>query len=51
MSSPDRFQTRGKMTSTIGPDDLLKVADVSRRSRAIFVGSIGNLVEWYDFYA
>src|SRR5262249_56189489 len=27
------------------------VADVSRRLRAIFVGSIGNLVEWYDFYA
>ena len=22
-----------------------------RRIRAIFVGSIGNLVEWYDFYA
>jgi MFS transporter, MHS family, alpha-ketoglutarate permease len=27
------------------------VADVGRRLRAIFVGSIGNLVEWYDFYA
>src|SRR5262249_45166355 len=27
------------------------VADVSRRLRAIFVGSIGNLVEWDDFYA
>src|SRR5215470_11083053 len=26
-------------------------ADVGRRLRAIFVGSIGNLVEWYDFYA
>jgi MHS family alpha-ketoglutarate permease-like MFS transporter len=26
-------------------------ADVSRRLKAIFVGSIGNLVEWYDFYA
>src|ERR1700729_3049831 len=22
-----------------------------RRIRAIFIGSIGNLVEWYDFYA
>jgi MFS transporter, MHS family, alpha-ketoglutarate permease len=26
-------------------------ADVGRRLRAIFVGSVGNLVEWYDFYA
>jgi MFS transporter, MHS family, alpha-ketoglutarate permease len=24
---------------------------VRRRLRAIFIGSIGNLVEWYDFYA
>ena len=31
--------------------DHLDLADVSRRLRAIFVGSIGNLVEWYDFYA
>ena len=22
-----------------------------RRLKAIFIGSIGNLVEWYDFYA
>ena len=25
--------------------------DVRRRLTAIFIGSIGNLVEWYDFYA
>lgn len=25
--------------------------DVRRRLKAIFIGSIGNLVEWYDFYA
>ena len=31
--------------------DSLRLTDVSRRLRAIFVGSIGNLVEWYDFYA
>src|SRR5438552_9554980 len=31
--------------------ERLDLADVSRRLRAIFVGSIGNLVEWYDFYA
>src|SRR6266446_4565653 len=27
------------------------LADVRRRVKAIFIGSIGNLVEWYDFYA
>jgi MHS family alpha-ketoglutarate permease-like MFS transporter len=29
----------------------IDVADVRRRIRAIFIGSVGNLVEWYDFYA
>jgi MHS family alpha-ketoglutarate permease-like MFS transporter len=29
----------------------LDIADVERRLKAIFIGSIGNLVEWYDFYA
>jgi len=32
-------------------DDALHLDDVRRRLKAIFVGSIGNLVEWYDFYA
>ena len=32
-------------------DDRLDVQDVQRRVRAIFIGSVGNLVEWYDFYA
>jgi len=31
--------------------DQLRFSDVRRRLKAIFVGSIGNLVEWYDFYA
>ncbi|PWT80094.1 MAG: alpha-ketoglutarate permease [Blastocatellia bacterium] len=31
--------------------DRLDMADVRRRVKAIVVGSIGNLVEWYDFYA
>jgi len=31
--------------------DTLQLDDVRRRLKAIFVGSIGNLVEWYDFYA
>jgi len=26
-------------------------ADARRRIKAIFIGSVGNLVEWYDFYA
>src|SRR5919201_7103013 len=31
--------------------DHTDLADVRRRVRAIFIGSVGNLVEWYDFYA
>src|SRR5437763_540899 len=32
-------------------DDRLRFSDVQRRLKAIFIGSVGNLVEWYDFYA
>src|SRR6201991_4521113 len=32
-------------------DDHLDIADVERRIKSIFIGSVGNLVEWYDFYA
>jgi MHS family alpha-ketoglutarate permease-like MFS transporter len=32
-------------------DERIDFADMRRRIRAIFIGSIGNLVEWYDFYA
>src|SRR5215208_3136800 len=32
-------------------DDHFEIHDVERRLKAIFIGSIGNLVEWYDFYA
>lgn len=31
--------------------DHLDIHDVERRVKAIFIGSVGNLVEWYDFYA
>src|SRR6267378_372962 len=31
--------------------DHIDLADVERRIKAIFIGSVGNLVEWYDFYA
>ncbi|MFN7917204.1 MAG: MFS transporter [Vicinamibacterales bacterium] len=36
---------------TTAQDGELDFDDVKRRVGAIFVGSIGNLVEWYDFYA
>jgi MFS transporter, MHS family, alpha-ketoglutarate permease len=31
--------------------EKLDLGDVERRVKAIFIGSMGNLVEWYDFYA
>jgi MFS family permease len=31
-------------------DDSWQFVDVRRRLKAIFIGSVGNLVEWYDFY-
>ena len=31
--------------------DHIDLADARRRIKAIFIGSVGNLVEWYDFYA
>jgi len=37
-------------TSTVARNDQLDFADVRRRVTAIFIGSVGNLVEWYDFY-
>src|SRR3984885_16068341 len=38
-------------TAALADTDHLDFADMQRRIRAIFIGSIGNLVEWYDFYA
>jgi MHS family alpha-ketoglutarate permease-like MFS transporter len=37
---------RGEEDDTTGES----LADTARRLRAILVGSLGNLVEWYDFY-
>src|SRR5215813_4408251 len=39
--------------TTLNRDDSepLDFADMRRRLKAIFIGSVGNLVEWYDFYA
>src|SRR5262249_49552713 len=39
------------MRQAVMETDSLRLVDVRRRLRAIFIGSIGNLVEWYDFYA
>jgi MHS family alpha-ketoglutarate permease-like MFS transporter len=36
---------------TASAPESFELADVRRRLKAIFVGSVGNLVEWYDFYA
>jgi MFS transporter, MHS family, alpha-ketoglutarate permease len=38
------------LASRFAQDEQLHLADVRRRLKAIFIGSIGNLVEWYDFY-
>ncbi len=38
-------------STTRGDDHLDQVHDLQRRLKAIFIGSVGNLVEWYDFYA
>ena len=37
--------------ASLSADDRLDIHDVERRVKAIFIGSVGNLVEWYDFYA
>ncbi|HEY7284094.1 MAG TPA: MFS transporter, partial [Vicinamibacterales bacterium] len=39
------------MTRVSAASGSFQLDDVQRRLKAIFVGSIGNLVEWYDFYA
>src|SRR5712672_1281554 len=31
--------------------DHLDIQDMERRIKSILIGSVGNLVEWYDFYA
>jgi MHS family alpha-ketoglutarate permease-like MFS transporter len=41
----------GNALGISGETEGFKAADVKRRLKAIFIGSIGNLVEWYDFYA
>jgi MHS family alpha-ketoglutarate permease-like MFS transporter len=40
-----------EQAASANADDRLDIHDVERRVKAIFIGSVGNLVEWYDFYA
>lgn len=40
-----------EQVASASADDHLDIRDVERRVKAIFIGSVGNLVEWYDFYA
>ena len=42
-----KIQTAEKPSSAVPPADL---RDTARRLKAIFIGSSGNLVEWFDFY-
>jgi MHS family alpha-ketoglutarate permease-like MFS transporter len=39
------------LASTLPGGEELHLAIMRRRLKAIFAGSVGNLVEWYDFYA
>src|SRR5215510_16211688 len=45
------MQHDAAMRQAVMETDSFRLVDVRRRLRAIFIGSIGNLVEWYDFYA
>lgn len=38
-------------TTATSPTHPIQFDDAKRRLKAIFIGSVGNLVEWYDFYA
>lgn len=45
-----REQAASSAAQHVAPTPM-DAADMRRRAKAIFIGSIGNLVEWYDFYA
>lgn len=51
MSVSSHGQRSAGAVATDTHAEPLDLADMRRRVKAIFVGSIGNLVEWYDFYA
>ncbi len=39
-----------QLADRVGAEPVDTPADVRRRIKSIFGGSIGNLIEWYDFY-
>src|ERR1700710_2201769 len=39
------------LTTVDNAEGQLDFEDMRRRIKAIFIGSVGNLVEWFDFYA
>jgi len=43
--------SKTSMSVTETTIDQFRFVDVRRRLKAIFAGSVGNLVEWYDFYS
>ncbi len=49
-SAPDQPKERPLSHSSLNPLADETVADVGRRIKNIFGGSVGNLIEWYDFY-
>jgi MFS transporter, MHS family, alpha-ketoglutarate permease len=58
VTSPGRLEKMAHNELAVGADiaaeinsEPLDAADLRRRIKAIFIGSLGNLVEWYDFYA
>src|SRR6266576_1641874 len=44
-------QVVGATFGAAAPAEAIDLADVRRRLKAICIGPVGNLVEWYDFYA
>ncbi|MEV8472292.1 MFS transporter [Ralstonia sp. UNC404CL21Col] len=49
MTQPQAGAVTGELSPTHAPTKDTP-ADVRRRLRSIFSGSVGNLVEWYDWY-
>jgi MHS family alpha-ketoglutarate permease-like MFS transporter len=47
---PKRETTAMNATTSAAAEAHRDLADMRRRLEAIFIGSVGNLVEWYDFY-
>lgn len=51
MSEAPHVDARPTVKGSPAPSDGFDAADVARRSKAVLIGSAGNLIEWYDIYA